>query len=288
LDESSMRRYPSRMDWQLAKSTEFFDDIVANQPGYSSSVAAVTILPEAAHLSVAWAKWSTCAAKLRRLRYIKQVLAHKQRDKWMKRSEMGLDVEEIKLSYSNPPPGLVDTEAQAESEPLGTNSLSDENKDTPEMTSGQRGDNQTPTDIESNRTEAGLIQNANVEGKGVRQDSSLNASAFPEAIDAGGMTGRLTLSGGSGQDGVTEQPTENRLTVSIPSESNEYPEFIDAGIAYDEVHNNSNTFTYLAFDKHKLKYSEVIGLLEESQMDLFLEDFGVEQMTVYSREYARR
>jgi hypothetical protein len=244
----------------------------------------------------------------------------------MKRSYVGVDLEEIKFSDSNPP-GLVDTEDQAESEPLKTNSLSDGNKNTRETTSGGRGDNQTATiegpsnsaqhilevprgeeqnlvlpqedkgphsipqilsktqtDIESNRAE-----NANAEGKGVRQsDSSLNATEFPETIYAGGMTGRWTLSGGSGLDESTEHPTKNRLTVSIPTESNEYPEFVDAGVADDEVHDNSSTFTYMAFDKHKLKYFEVIGLLEQSQLSLFLEDFGVEQMTVYSREFANK
>jgi hypothetical protein len=336
LDESSRRKFLTKLDWQLALATDYFDDIVPNQPGYSSSVAAVTILPDAANLSVAWAKWNACAAKLRRFRYIKQVLAQKQREKWMKRSETGLNVEDINVGDSNPP-GLVDTKSPAESEPLGTNSLSSGKKNTPEMTSVQSGDNQTaaiegssnnaqrivevphgeehdlaqpheeqkieaphtipqilsntPTDIESyidsNRAEAGSVQSANAEGKGVRQsDSSLNASAFPEAIDASGMTGRLDLIGGSRYDGVTKQPTRNRLAVSIPTESDESPEFDDAGILYDKVHSNSSAFTYLSFDKHKLQYSEVIGLLEESRMKLFLQDFGVEQMAVYSREYA--
>ena len=338
LDESSRGEYPTALDWKLALATDFFDEIVPNQPGYSSSVAAVTILPDAAHLSVAWSKWNKCAKKLRSLRYIKQVLAQKQRKKWMKRSEEGIDVEEIHFSDSNPP-GLVDTEAHAESEPLGTDSLNDGNANTPEMTSSQRGDKQTVTSegpsnnaqrilevphgeeqnlvhpqeekseeaspavpqrlaktpidiesyIESNRAEAGLVQNANAEGKGVRQsDSSLDDSVIPETIDAGGMSGRLTLTGGSRQDGVAKQLTKNRLAVHIPTESNEYPEFVDAGIAQDEVHNNSSPFSYLAFDKDKLKYSEVIGLLEESRLNLFLHDFGIEQMSVYSREYANK
>lgn len=63
------------IDWQLALTTTFFDQCVPNQPGFSSSVAAVTILPSAGKMRQAWAKWYTAAAKLRRLRYIRSLIA---------------------------------------------------------------------------------------------------------------------------------------------------------------------------------------------------------------------
>ena len=60
------------IDWQLSLTTAFFDHCVPNQPGFSSSIAAVTIVPGANDLSVAWRKWYTAAAKLRRLRFIRK------------------------------------------------------------------------------------------------------------------------------------------------------------------------------------------------------------------------
>eukprot|EP00980_Cylindrotheca_fusiformis_P028826 scaffold22653_cov119-Cylindrotheca_fusiformis.AAC.7 len=60
------------MDWQLSVTTAFFDHCVPNQPGFSSSVAAVTILPAAAQLTDAWKQWYKAAAKLRRLRFIRR------------------------------------------------------------------------------------------------------------------------------------------------------------------------------------------------------------------------
>jgi len=66
------------MDWQLCVATSFFDHIVPNQPGFSSSVAAVTVLPTATELATAWRRWYTAAGKLRRLRFIRNIIAQKR------------------------------------------------------------------------------------------------------------------------------------------------------------------------------------------------------------------
>lgn len=66
------------IDWQLAVATTFFDHCVPNQPGFSSSVVAVTILPAAPELAKAWRKWYAAAAALRRLRFIRTVIDEKR------------------------------------------------------------------------------------------------------------------------------------------------------------------------------------------------------------------
>lgn len=66
-----------RVDWQLAFATKFFDACVPNPHGYSSSVAAVTILPSASDLANAWGKWYAAAGQLRRLRFIRSVIQDK-------------------------------------------------------------------------------------------------------------------------------------------------------------------------------------------------------------------
>lgn len=63
------------IDWQLSLTATFFDHCVPNQPGFSSSVAAVTVLPSAKEMTVAWRKWYTAAGKLRRLRFIRRQIA---------------------------------------------------------------------------------------------------------------------------------------------------------------------------------------------------------------------
>lgn len=69
------------IDWQLAVTASFFDHCVPNQPGFSSSVAAVTILPAASQLAKSWRKWYAAAGKLRRLRFIRKLIAERRRYK---------------------------------------------------------------------------------------------------------------------------------------------------------------------------------------------------------------
>lgn len=59
---------------QLQLAIEFFDKVVPNQPGFSSSIAALTILPDVKRLSMAWKKWFRCAGKVRRLQFIRKRL----------------------------------------------------------------------------------------------------------------------------------------------------------------------------------------------------------------------
>jgi hypothetical protein len=69
------------LDWQLSVTSAFFDHCIPNQPGFSSSVAAVTILPKASELASAWRKWYAAAKKLRRLRFIrKQIRSRRHYD----------------------------------------------------------------------------------------------------------------------------------------------------------------------------------------------------------------
>ena len=63
-----------KLDWQLSVTSAFFDYCVPNQPGFTSSVAAVTILPSAREMATAWKKWYGATKKLQRLRFIRRQL----------------------------------------------------------------------------------------------------------------------------------------------------------------------------------------------------------------------
>jgi hypothetical protein len=62
----------------LCEKAAFFDQCVPNQPGFSSSVAAVTILPDAPKLAKAWRAWYKHVGLLRRLRYVRALIAKKR------------------------------------------------------------------------------------------------------------------------------------------------------------------------------------------------------------------
>ncbi|VEU39163.1 unnamed protein product [Pseudo-nitzschia multistriata] len=80
-DESRASNSDSGVNRQLKVAIEFFDKIVPNQPGFSSSIAALTILPDTKRLSQAWKKWFECAGKVRRLKFIRQRLKELENDK---------------------------------------------------------------------------------------------------------------------------------------------------------------------------------------------------------------
>ncbi len=69
-------------------TTSFFDECVPAQPGFSSSVAAVTIIPDAGRVAKAWMKWYTLTTKVRKVRFIKQMIA----DKIQKEAEGRTDI----------------------------------------------------------------------------------------------------------------------------------------------------------------------------------------------------
>jgi len=74
-DGKGLNKAHSAIDWQLELVSSFFNHCVPTQPGYSSSVAAVTILPDAPSLARAWRRWYTAAAALRRLRFIRTLIS---------------------------------------------------------------------------------------------------------------------------------------------------------------------------------------------------------------------
>ncbi|GAX28816.1 hypothetical protein FisN_35Lh018 [Fistulifera solaris] len=77
--EQDQQQPSSLLDWQLEMAVTFFDHCIPNNPGFSSSVAAVTIMPSPQLLSKAWRKWYTAAGKLRRLRFIRDVIAKRRK-----------------------------------------------------------------------------------------------------------------------------------------------------------------------------------------------------------------
>lgn len=78
-DIESAEDADSNRDWQLNVTSAFFDHCIPNQPGFSSSVAAVTIVPHAAELARSWKQWHNAAGRLRRLRFIRRQIREKRK-----------------------------------------------------------------------------------------------------------------------------------------------------------------------------------------------------------------
>ena len=133
----------SIIDEQLTATVEFFDKCVPNQPGYSSSVAAVTILPDASRVSRAWKKWYSCSLRLRKLRFIRKQLKILRKNEgieprqdvlpktisvarspYQRRASMANEIEALLDSYEGPRTPIQSTEMRRNSilssKPLAT------------------------------------------------------------------------------------------------------------------------------------------------------------------------
>ena len=62
------------LDCLLAVTTNLFDHCVPNQPEFSSSIAAVTILLDATELALPWKRWFIAAGSWRRLKFIRRLM----------------------------------------------------------------------------------------------------------------------------------------------------------------------------------------------------------------------
>lgn len=76
----------SDLERKLSATVDFFDRCIPCPPGFSSSVAAVTILPEPRHVARAWKRWYICGKRLRKLRFIRSQIQRRM-DMEKQRSE---------------------------------------------------------------------------------------------------------------------------------------------------------------------------------------------------------
>ena len=120
----------SNREWQLNVTSAFFDHCIPNQPGFSSSVAAVTMLPNAQELASAWSRWYAAAKKLRRLRFIRsQIRAKRNLDIGLECVEEGGIAEGATGSLSMEDKNTIhSSSSQSSSLPIGTDTTPEDYK----------------------------------------------------------------------------------------------------------------------------------------------------------------
>lgn len=67
----------TQMERQLVATVDFFNECVPSQPGFTSSVVAATIIPDAARVARCWTLWYRLEKKVRRVRYIRKIVRGK-------------------------------------------------------------------------------------------------------------------------------------------------------------------------------------------------------------------
>jgi hypothetical protein len=207
----------SNVGHQLQIAIDFFDKVVPNQPGFSSSVAALTILPDVKRLSQAWKKWFGCASKVRRLKFIRHRL------------------KKLRHEGQNLTNGDVDSQQRN----------NDDGHDTELDTLRSNGKHSL----------AGLGKLQTVD------EVSSNEVFIPE----GRNNGTISDTTDDVSKHATDDDDDSQLSMKRRSRK-----------------------ACVGNDIEKSRMLAATEANEESNMEMFLPDDDIEQMTVYYREFARR
>lgn len=250
----------TNLGWQLDMTAAFFDRCVPNQPGFSCSVAAVTILPSSQLVRTAWSKWYVAAKKLRRLRFIRALIARK----------MLLEQEEELVVPMVPPP----PSPSADSSSLDTNAVDVQPVSPP--------------------TES-VVENEN-KPKENEQESS-KKKVEPESVLSSEHTGNdyhdtveehvvdtLDVFGDQSHDqkpAATSTVIESASKVPLNSDAQfqEFYENLFIGQGPEIVPVPSGR-------ENADDASELTDVKQVTQEELLMQKFGPEQLDVYSREFA--
>lgn len=334
----------SDLDRQLTATVEFFDQCIPNQPGFSSSVVAATILPEAKHVALAWKEWYKCGKQLRKLRFIRSHIEERIRKQ-----------EEAEVIFVDADPPSVDQKSN-----FPAAKAHEENSIAADKTSEQKCESlkstEEPTELQqyevenSNKSvissdETGKRKNKNeneIATKAIEQttekysdkaannnptiydDKSEVASAEFVAISKDRLApvdgdcgfepsenpfGALISGvkkvfyqqeevtdeskvevGDEVLDGQSHSETGLPKIAKSPGECSperavQFAEEDMLKVAENDTLLTKTKYRYDEFDM--VKYAGVVGLYEEAGLEDLFSDFGIEQLSVYAREFAQ-
>jgi hypothetical protein len=174
----------SLLERQLAAGVEFFDQCIPNQPGFTSSIAAITMVPDAQKATKVWGKWYACGSKMRRLRYIKSHLETRLR---MQR-EGKLGLRDLVISA---PLNAVKATVKATTEKIDTMKVvTSEGFDTAKEFASEEiekmkdlGRQRIPTRMQTNPTQVCTTRDSNLSFVSSTEDEFFDAATFTNDID---------------------------------------------------------------------------------------------------------
>ena len=265
----------SDLDKQLAAAVEFFNLCVPNQPGFSSSVAAVTLLPEPSRVALAWKKWYFCGKRLRKLRYIRSLI-QSHVEKQQRDEEELILVDEEQDNQINV---VIHTPSYSDREAISheTTGL--------ELIKMEESNNSNPlaplaTNVDTPLPSHPLLDALLLNDPRTTQEESPASAARPNA--------------GNQQSNDEAKDLPNPSSAVLSMEKSIETEFCSDsshkrmggdGISALPVDKKA-TFTYANFDSHQ--FAQSIGFDEETKLGNLVSDIEIEQLSVYAREYAQR
>jgi hypothetical protein len=290
------------LERQLAATVDFFDQCVPNQPGYSSSVVAVTILPEPAHVSEAWKKWYSCAKQLRKLRFIRYSI---QRQLEQQAKEEGC----VEDDHADAPKETKSFDNIPENEGVTASAVQTFEGDIVEnvdVESGKHMDNWSTMDEELPLLEEGEPSTAVLPSKESHRGAGLFFDNVIGSVFGGSATKKASEDENIKETVIEKEKTsqEARLHTSMDISAEvsnlqefepEKPEETQGAKSKEVIAPSPPSWQYDAETPDEFKYSRFdvnevaksIGLEEETMTENLIANIGIEQLSVYAREHAQ-
>lgn len=308
----------SLLEHQLEAAAGFFDQCVPAQRGFTSSIAAVTMVPDAKKLTKVWGKWYVLGNKMRRLRYIKDHL--ECRKEMQKTGKKGLhDFFVVAPAHA----GRVALKATTETMVVvkeytaeGIETVTEKIAEGMEAIRGC-GPNSQESNVEQQQQQQHAKDKQPVSRKQLTNAEDMLASVsskeeeFRDA-EAGGMNDDSSnASGKNGTDGETmsgnffddREVSECEILQALATQSSSNVESADA-VANESEEKSARTildgrssvlgfkecdtgdrFEYDEFDP--VTFAKWIGYSEETELDQLIDTLEIEQLTVYAREMSQ-
>jgi hypothetical protein len=265
----------SEVERQLQTAIDFFDKVVPNQPGYSSSVAAVTILPDVNLVSKAWKKWFNCANKLRRLRLIRKRL-----DQLQERNQKDFEVVFSDDHESDNDVGSFQNQAPS---PFSLEQSSRASEGSGSTADSRGGKNRARNPPRRCQTPLGTLHNKleTVDEGSTGDLSSVDDNgAVPSDV-------HFTISKKCRSSDSQENHDDDSLGSANFNFSNNIPNVVSHVDTVIRSNRSERRIARTESELRKDRFLASVGVAEESKLEMFLSDEDIEQMTVYCREFAR-
>jgi len=296
----------TQMDRQLVATVNFFNECVPSQPGFSSSVVAATIIPDAVRVAKCWTLWYRLESKVRMVRYVRKIVRGKLQKLEDGTTDIYDDVAEA-LKNSNHAVNefakhayqTVSKSAKAALKSASGNSVKSITTMSETIRTGNSSieltssvgddDHQEQTPLVSKSTEED--DNNNLKGKGDNGESDDEGDFWQnmfsgmrkkdEASEADSQKSPVTFGDDDASNGDIEmQAYDVPLNDTSPND-----DVLSAGSGGKFYGAQTHGFKYENYDVKQ--YAKTISHNEETELMDIVDGLGIEELSVFAREYAQ-
>jgi hypothetical protein len=256
--EDSTNGEKSLLERQLEAAASFFDQCVPAQPGFTSSIAAVTIVPDARKLTRVWGRWYVLGNKMRRIRFLRQQIRHrKEMQRTGRKGLHDLFVVAPKCAADYAIEKI--TEGIEAMKACGAHDHKENRDDGDEEQQQQQANGKDRTQVSDAKDLWTSTADKGEDSSGVETPGNSDDS---DIVPREKTSRTVAIS-----DGIAGESVEMRVHSSVPG-------FLESG--------TNDRFEYTDFDP--VTFAKWIGYSEETELDQVIDTLEIEQLSVFARE----